>query len=195
MLSLPPCGQYLVPGLKLCILTVQWSNFTSRNVKSDLSPTTAGTEALQILEVRRCGVGTGLGLSSGRGGPQCWDWGITRKGGFTDGGGLGLGISRLGSGCCCSAGSHRWLYVFAGRLGKEMVPASSFVPRGGFSMNATCLPQAQRWANNLPSLSFSDHLSHAVGPETVCPAFSLRAAQMPPGSPWAKPNDLWNSRF
>ena len=68
-------------------------------------------------------MGRGLGQSSARGGPLCWD------GGKRDFGrafpldhseaGLGLLINKLGSECWPLAGSCKWLCVFVGGGGGE----------------------------------------------------------------------------
>ena len=42
--------------------------------------------------------------------------------------GMALGASKLSSHCQHYTASHRWLCVYAGRPGREMAPASSFVP-------------------------------------------------------------------
>lgn len=52
---------------------------------------------------------------------------MTGKGGQLKPSGMGLGISMISSECACYAGSHMWLYVYAGGRGREMETASSFI--------------------------------------------------------------------
>ena len=71
---------------------------------------------------------------------------VTGKGSFTRAQGVGLGISRLGREYRHCAGSHRWHFVHAKEQGREMAPASSFVPKG--VSYECCLPEACSEMNN-----------------------------------------------
>ena len=70
---------------------------------------------------------------------------MTEKGNATQAWGqVGLSVSKLGSECQRCTGSCRWLCAFAEGRGRELVPASSFVPGGGLSVNAVSLRHAPR---------------------------------------------------
>ena len=69
---------------------------------------------------------------------------VMGKGGFTGEWRVGLGVSKVGSECWCCTGFCRWLCAYAEGWGREMVPASSFVPGDCLSMNAASLGYALR---------------------------------------------------
>lgn len=109
-----------------------------------MSPFTAATrtEASQNSQIGRHAVGRGWSQSSGGEDLLHWHWGkLDWKRQFfwsmTVGGWGGEGdrawVSKLLSECLCFACSCRWPFAYAERQGREMVPASSFVP-GGVSL-------------------------------------------------------------
>ena len=89
--------------------------------------TATRTKASQNFQVRRCGVGRVWASLLLQGALPYWAKASkTGKGGSSEAWCAGLGVSKLGSECWCC-------FVNAEGQGREMVPASSFVPRGVFS--------------------------------------------------------------
>ena len=141
-------------------------------------------------QVGRWGVGRDLVWAFGVGGHLCWDWGQVWLGRVIplEHGEAGLGRSKLESKCGSCAGSQRWPCLYAEGQGREMVPTSSFVPRG-VSVKAAFLQYSPRGANNLPTV-FSKYSSdccfHAVYPQALCLPFLQEQPQCCLNSPRAK---------
>lgn len=90
--------------------------------------------------------------------------------------------SKVGSQCPCWAVSHRWLCAYAVRLGREMVPASYFVPREMSPWHSSSAMQSKK-SKYLPILCpmcSSDCCFQAVFPQVI----SLPSLQEQLSSHW-----------